>query len=485
MTRPIAYISIPCALALAPVVAAAEPEPSTLFGRPVQSAPELTDEEIAARRAAFEKHLEDNDLIHAGGLVVPRSMVEDDLSGAPRPTRAFDTPPKRHTVFLNFFGGEMTGGTNSALMESPCIQGGGTVQYPQFLRSEQEALAIIQVFQDAMAPFGVRIAYEEAPPKHLPYSMVMMGGKPQVIGLPNGVLGVACNLDCGDTWWRDTTFAFTEVAGDIQVLGTTALQEAAHAWGLDHIDGDQNIMYPYATFGKKVWADTCTPYNAATGPIGCEYIHDEFCGEGAEAQNDVAELMAFFGANSVDDVAPTVTLLSPADGEVFAPGSDVLVQAEVSDNFEGYGWRMMIPEAQIEAPAYDKEKSWSIKPPVGTFTIRVEALDHDGNIGFAEAVIHVGEAPVDTTGSPTTGETPTTGDDTTGSTGDDSDSSGSNGSNGSGGSGVSGASSATGVTAGGDDDETGCNCATGPVSRDMSLWMIALAGLGLARRRRS
>src|SRR5690606_5250595 len=140
-----------------------------------------------------------------------------------------------------------------------------------------------------MAPFGVRIAYKEAPPKHLPYSMVMMGGKPQVIGLPSGILGVACNLDCGDTWWRDTTFAFTEVAGDVQVLGTTALQEAAHAWGLDHIDGQQNIMYPYATSGKKVWADGCVDYNDATGAIGCEYVHDEFCGEDGGAQNDVAE----------------------------------------------------------------------------------------------------------------------------------------------------------------------------------------------------
>ncbi|WAS97603.1 MYXO-CTERM sorting domain-containing protein [Nannocystis punicea] len=480
MTRSIAYISIPCALALAPLTAAADPGQQTLFGRPVQAAPELTEEEIAARRAAFEKYLEDNDLIHAGGLVVPRSMAEDDLNAGPRPTYAWDTPPKRHTVFLNFFGGEMTGGTNSALMESPCIQG-GTVQYPQFLRSEQEALAIIQVFQDAMNPFGVRIAYEKAPPKHLPYSMVMMGGKPQVIGLPNGVLGVACNLDCGDTWWRDTTFAFTEVAGDIQVLGTTALQEAAHAWGLDHIDGEDNIMYPYATFGKKVWADTCTPYNAATGPIGCEYVHDEFCGENGGAQNDVAELMAYFGANSVDDVPPTVKLLSPEDGAMFEPGTDVLVQAEISDNFEGYGWRMMIPEADLEAPAYSGEKSWSIKPPKGTYTVRVEALDHDGNIGFAEAVIHVGVEPTPdtTTGAPTTGgDTETTGDDPT-SGSDTEDNTGGDGSN------VTSASASTTAPIDPGADESGCNCVTAPVSRDMSFWMLALAGLGLVRRRRS
>lgn len=481
MTRPIAYISIPCALALAPLVAAAEPAPRTLFGQPVPEVAEPTDEEIAARRAAFEKYLEDNDLIRSGGVVMPRAVAEGDRSAAPDPNYAWNTPPKRHTVFLNFFGGPMTGGTNSALMQSPCIQA-GTVEYKPFLRSEQEALAIIQVFEDAMTPFGVRIAYEKAPPKHLPYSMVMMGGKPQDIGLPNGVLGVACNLDCGDTWWRDTTFAFTEVAGDIQVLGTTALQEAAHAWGLDHIDGEDNIMYPFATFGKKVWADTCTPYNDATGAIGCQYVHDEFCGENSGGQNDVAELMAYFGANSVDDVPPTVKLISPTDGQVFDAGANVVVEAEVTDNFEGFGWRLMIPEADLEQPAYKNEKMWSLKPPKGTYTVRVEALDHDGNIGFAEAVIHVGvEPPPDdpTTGTPTTSDTEgdTTGSDPTGDSETDGDSDPSGGSNG---------TSATGTQGTGapNSDESGCNCVTAPVSRDMSVWMMALAGLGLVRRRR-
>jgi MYXO-CTERM domain-containing protein len=469
MIRPLAYLSLPCVLALAPLAAAAEP--ATLFGQPVNSPPELTDEEIAARRAAFEKHLEDNDLIHAGSLVVPRAQVEEDFTDGPRPTYDWTTPPKRHTVFLNFFGGEMTGGTNASLMQSPCI-GAGKVDYPGFKRSQQEALAIIQVFKDAMEPFGVRIAYEKAPPKHLPYSMVMMGGRPQVIGLPNGVLGVACNLDCGDTWWRDTTFAFTEVDGDIQVLGTTALQEAAHAWGLDHIDGSQNIMYPFATYGKKVWADTCTPYNDATGPIGCKYVHDEFCGGGA--QNDVAELMAFFGPNSPDTVPPTVTLLSPEDGAIIEPGTDVIVQAEITDDHEGYGWRLMIPEADIEAPAYTKEKQWSIKPPKGTFTIRVEALDHDGNIGFAEAVIYVGtEPPPDPTTSG--GDEPTTDSSSTGEPDSDSDGSGDG----------SGVDSASGTSPGNPaDDDAGCNCVTGPASQDMSFWMLALGGLGLLRRRR-
>lgn len=466
---PIVLVLPLCALVIAPPAAAAGTEGKTLFGNPVNQPPELTEEELAARRAAFEKHLQDNDLIHSGGLVIPRAQAEGTgaWSAGSRPSFAWDKPSHRQTIFLNFFGGQMKGGTNASEMESPCIQG-KTVDYPGYNRTEQEALAIIQVFVNAVEPFGVRIAYDAYPPKHLPYSMVMMGGKPGVIGLPNGVLGVSCNLDCGETWWRDTTFAFTEQSGDVQTLGTTALQEAAHAWGLDHISGENNIMYPFATPGAKVWADTCTPYDDATGAIGCEFIHDEFCGPQAGKQNDVAELTAFFGPNSVDDVPPTVKLLQPLDGAIIDPGTSVTVEAEVSDNFEGYGWRLMIPEVNQELPAYFGETSWSITPPKGVYTVRVEAVDHDRNIGFAEAKIYVGvEPPPDTTGEMSSGgEQPTTSDSATG---------GETG-------GVTEASASD--TSPIDGDDKGCNCATGPVPQDMPLWLLALAGAGFVRRRR-
>lgn len=474
MPRSALVLLLPGALTFAPTAAASEPAPErTLFGRPVAAAPELTEEEIAARRAAFEQHLADNDLVHAGNLVIPRAQAEGTMAIPPRPLKAWEQPPHRQTIFLNFFGGTLKGGTNASEMESPCV--GGEVEYPQFAGSEQDALAIIQVFKDAVEPYGLRLAYAKAPPRHLPYSMVMMGGKPQQIGLPQGVLGVACNLDCADQWWRDTTFAFTDVANDIQVLGTTALQEAAHAWGLDHIDGEQLIMHPFATFGKKVWANECTPYNDATGPIGCKYVHDEFCGENGGKQNDDAELLAFFGPNSVDDVPPTVVMTSPLDGQVFEPGSQVAVKVEVSDNFEGFGWRLVIPEIDQEQPVYNGQTEWTLSPPKGAFTIRVEAIDHDLNVGFAEAKIYVGvEAPVETTGEPTPGEGESSGAaPTTGGEGGEEGEAGS-----------SGASGDTAGLTGGDDDDKGCACTSGQVSATAPVWLLVL-GAALRRRRRA
>lgn len=450
----------------------------TLFGQPVNEVAPLTEEERAARAAAFQEHLDEQGLVLIDRQVLPKRVLTGDVTLPPGiPEGAWDLPPHRTTIFLNFFGGPLKGGTNASESESPCLgNGGNEVQWPGYAGSEQKALAIIQVFEDASAPFGIRIAYDKVPPKHLPYSQVMMGGDPGLIGLPNGVLGVACNLDCGDQWWRDTTFAFTEQSNDTNILATTALQEAAHAWGLDHIDGENNLMYPYATPGTKVWADECTPYNAATGGIGCQSTHDKFCPGGS--QNDVAELTAYFGVNSPDTIAPTVTMLSPANLATFKSGDNIHIEVEVSDDHEGYGWRLMIPELGQELPVYNNQKTWDFPASKGAFTIRVEALDHDRNVGFAEAKIFVDVPVMEPEPDTTTGSMEETGDPmetaTSGTPPTTSDSEG--------GGDVGGDSSLTAVTEdpNQEPDDKGCGCRSTAAS---PVWLLGL-GLFAARRRR-
>ncbi|HEY0134671.1 MAG TPA: MYXO-CTERM sorting domain-containing protein [Nannocystis sp.] len=479
-------VPVTAALLFAPEASAGS-EPRTLFGKPVNDPPAMTPEEIEARAAGFRELLERQGQVLKGNQVLPKSALEPTLTQPSDPVEAWDEPVHRATTFLNFFGGPLTSGGNASKGESPCVQ--GKVDYPGFGGSEQTALAIIQVFKDAAKPFGLRIVFDEPPPKHLPYSQVMMGGSPQIIGLPNGVLGVACNLDCGDAWWRDTTFAFTEETNNVGILGTTALQEAAHAWGLDHIDGENNIMYPYATPGNKVWADTCTVYNDATGGIGCQYVHKQFCPEGA--QNDVAELMAYFGPDSPDTVPPTVTMFSPTDGQQYKAGDTVHIEVEVGDDYEGYGWRLMVPELDQEQPVYNGQKVWDLPaPPKGVYTIRVEAVDHDRNIGFAEAKIFVDTVPGEEN---TTGDTPTTGDSDDGSGSDTSEPTGGE-SSGDGGEASSGngASSDADTAQDSDDsgmetgDDKGCSCVT-PASSSSSpsswAWLLLFGGLGLRRRR--
>lgn len=457
------------------LLAFAEPtltQPQQLFGQPVKEVKALSAEEVEARRAAFDTMLQERGWVQIGDQVRPMGP-DGDFAQPIAPQKAWEFPPHRATVFLNFFGAAMTNGTNAALDQSTCVS--GNIDWPGFNGTEQQALALIQVFETQMAPYGVRIAYEERPPAHLPYAMVMMGGSPQMLGLGGGVLGVSCSSDCGDRWWRDATFAFTDSINpnNASVLGTTALHEAAHAFGLAHIGDATKIMNPFVGSADVIWADQCTPYDDATGGINCRPTHAEFC-DGQDAQNSHAELLAYFGENSPDTEPPRVEILEPADGLELDVGASVTVRAEVEDNHEGVGWKFVIVEAGQESVAYDFRKEWTLGDlPQGSYTLRVEAIDHDLNESSDEVTIYVGQsAPATTGGDGSDGD------------GDGDDGSG-DGSDGGTGSASGSEGSDSGMSAGLTDDESGCACRSVPGARPWSAAALLLLGLGAIRRRRA
>lgn len=433
---------------------------AALLGLSVEVAAPDSDE-LARRRDALQEHLDRNGLVVEGDRILPHP----DLRAPTRPQlggTAWEDPPHYATIYLNFEGGMLSSGTNAAAMESGCV-GALPIEYPAFDGSESFALTVIQVFENAMAPYAVRIVHEEAPPSHLPYSMVMMGGSPQDIGLGAGILGVSCSTDCGDVWWRDTTFAFTEQSNSSLTLGNTALQEAAHAFGLDHIAGNGHIMYPFASSGEKTWAGECTPYDDATGSISCTYVHDVFCGEDAGMQNDHAELLAYFGPNEPDISPPTVTITEPADGTEYPEPLVVTVAADVADDHEGFGWRLVVdPECgpAVTQDAIESETAWNLDLPEGVYTIRVEAIDHDRNTGEDEVTIRVGEPMMADTGCDET------------STGAAETSTGDGGSSGS-----------EGPPMEDVDPKPGCGCVTAPRSAHAG-WFGLLLALGARRRAR-
>jgi len=359
---------------------------STLFGRPVAPPPELDERELAERKQAFEAMLQRNGWDLDGDHVrVPSTWA------MPKTAQPSTTPVKPHrtTIFLNFYGSEMMQpGTNAALDQSPCLA--QAMPWPGFQGSEAQALALLDVFERNMAPYGVRIAYQERPPAHLPYAMVMMGGTPDLLGLGSGVLGVSCSSDCADRWWRDTTFAFTggRNLDRTEILGTTALHEAAHAFGFAHIDDPTRIMHPFADNARATWATECTVFSEATSGISCRDTHAQFCADG---QNSHAELLAMFGPNSVDSEPPIVDILYPPDGLELEVGGSVTLQAHVEDNFDGFGWKLVVPEAGAELVAYGFEREWPLtNMPQGVYTLRVEAIDHERNEASDEVRIYVG-----------------------------------------------------------------------------------------------
>lgn len=448
---------------------------NTLFGHEVKEVEPLSALELQQRQADFQQMLDDNGWVMMGDQVRP-GTAEGGFTQPPRPSADWVTPPHRNTIFLNFFGMDMSPGTNAALGESPCLN--APTAWPGFNGTEAQALALIEVFERQVEPYGIRIAYEDYPPPELPYAMVMMGGTPGMLGLPNGVLGVSCSSDCGDMWWRDATFAFTDNINpnNAATLGTTALHEAAHAFGLAHIGDPTKIMNPFVGSADVIWADQCTPYDDATGGINCQPTHDEFCDGGA--QNTHAELMAYFGANSPDMEPPQVRITAPEDGLQLPVGGDVTIEADVDDNHEGYGWKLVLVEAEQESVAFAFERQWQLSSlPEGVYTVRVEAIDHDRNIGTDEVTIYVGVDAPETTGGDETG---TSGDDSDAGSGSDSQS-GTSG-DGSDDSGPVSGGDTDGGTAGASDDGGGCS--TAPHDTGVGFGALLLLGFGLVRRRR-
>ena len=440
-----------------------------LFGRSRTLPTAPSEAELQARRAAVRGQIDAGERVRQGDVFAP-AWYFDDLPDPGTPRGAdWDLPPHRATIFLNFFGGTLTSGNNSALMQGACVQ--GSVEIPPFKGSESQALAIIQIYKDKMAPYGVRVAYLDAPPPELPYAMVMMGGLPSLLGMPASVLGVSCSSDCGDRWWRDTTHGFTEASSQTSVLGTVSLHEAAHAFGLGHVDGSDNIMYPYAGPGDPQWADGCTAYNDATGGINCKPTHDKFCAGGQ--QDSAAELLAYFGPNSPDTVAPTVEITRPTEDAIeIEPGGGLTVEADIADDHEGVGWKLEIlagaePPADGEEqvleslPAFAFETSWSVAGfAEGTYRVRVQAIDHDRNVGFDEVTVYVGQpvpAEMEDSGGTSGG---TEGGTSDGGTGDDSG----------------------GTAAANTSTEDGCACVASAPSRVPGLaWTVLVLLVGFRR----
>lgn len=449
---------------------------NTLFGEEVRQLAPLTELELQQRASDFQKMLDDKGWVQVGDQVRPGNKA-DGFTQDPNPSFDWTTPPHRNTIFLNFFGASLSPGTNAALNESNCLN--APTEWPGFGGTEAQALALIEVFERLMEPYGIRIAYDAVPPPELPYAMVMMGGSPGMLGLGNGVLGVSCSSDCGDMWWRDATFAFTDAINpnNSATLGTTALHEAAHAFGLAHIGDPTKVMNPFVGSANVTWASECTPYDDATGGINCQPTHDEFCPGGS--QNTNAELLAYFGANSPDMEPPTVTITAPADGLELPVGGSVTVEADVEDNHEGVGWKLVLVEAEQESVAFAFERRWELSNlPAGTYTARVEAIDHDRNVGSDEVKIYVGVEAPETTGgdgSSSGGDSDSEGDSASGTSGSGS------GSDSEDSEGAAPSGSDTDGGASQDDSEGGCSTGQG---RRFGVGALLMLGFGLFGRRR-
>ena len=162
-----------------------------------------------------------------------------ELAGTPRRARARELG-RPTTLFVNFDGITL-GSCNPSNAKKNCHWYNDGVEFPPFSGSLQTRVSVLQAMRRAVSELGIRVTGVR-PGDDEDYAMVVYGGTEEDFG----VLGSAPAGDCYDQLPGEIGFAHIdgELVDWVSGGATTALHEAGHTWGLDHIDVDTGIMYP-------------------------------------------------------------------------------------------------------------------------------------------------------------------------------------------------------------------------------------------------
>ncbi len=413
------------------------------------------------------------------GTIAPGFTTADPI-GLEDENKPGSEYPRKHTLYLNFAGADlMSGGDNSATNRSQLAENG---PYPVFTGGEPKAIAAAQSLEADLAPFGVRVVYLERPPELLPYTMAMIGGEWMDTQLDSPAGGVAAAADCGATNQRRVVYVFADGGWSALEIASTAAQEAGHAWGLDHSYNCDSVMSYCAGAADKIFSDVCDDLCELDCqlPANCRETHEMFCGAGSDQQNEVEELAWLFGTDAPDMEAPTVEILQPEEGAMFAMGEPVDVVSMISDDYGGYAWKYHVErdgEVTYDQVNYTRDVDDMDRPYLqfvnldpGEYTFTVIAMDHADQLGEASVHVTVMGDGADTTG----GDEEDDGADETTGDGDDDDDDGDD---------DEGDDDTSGGTAAADDGGGEKGCAIGAAPRVVCLWPLVVAIAAYRRRR--
>jgi hypothetical protein len=295
-----------------------------------------------------------------------------------------------NVLFVNFAGDKFTQGSPdnapsgvSQLTGTQIPPFDATTVAPLVSAADAEE-AILDRIRGYFAPYNLTVT--AARPAAAPYSELVIGGTPSLLGQTPEAAGAAL-VDCGNLDASNVAFDFPSAPlnGGAIATAIAGAHEAGHSFGLEHVDNPADVMFN-ADPASALWQTYFDDYFALAFTKSGNYSGfngsmpaPEQCGR-ANPLDDDALLTAALGASvGGDRTAPVLTWSAPAAGTIplhidlaLAASDDVGVKKIEIYRLEN-GIDLI---AVLRAPPY----SFGYDASDGeNFALVVEAVDAAGN----------------------------------------------------------------------------------------------------------
>jgi uncharacterized protein (TIGR03382 family) len=329
----------------------------------------------------------------------PRLITIDD----PLQPHITEAVAPYNTIFLNRCanGCPVKSGNNDARIDTSSIVSGSRV-LTKFTYGDDVWNQVKACVRDTFAPFNVVIT--DTDPGSANHFEIMIGGVPSDLGFNPNIGGVSAN-GCGNTYIPNAlVFDFSTVWGTgtscnarcVEDICSTAAQEIAHSFGMDHSHNKLDPMTYFQYAGRKYFqttADQCgSDCTGGVGPSGqtCtgadQQVHS--CCGATSTQNSAALLTSLFGAGTLQ--VPTVLITKPQQGASvqagFAVNTTITADAAITKaelRVDG----VLVDPVVMSAP-YAFNAPTTLQP--GSHTVEVTGYDAHGTPGKTSITVTIG-----------------------------------------------------------------------------------------------
>ena len=227
------------------------------------------------------------------------------------------------TVYLDRHGGLIAGGVDDSAGRTSWIAAGapgGAVDVPAWRGGDKRWAAMVGCVRAGFR--GLAIDIVDQRPARGTYTLIMVGGTPDLVGQGDSVAGIAPS---GGVLRGAVGFVFSaNLDDDPDATCESALHEIGHTLGLDHTFACHDLM-SYQACDAKTFVDA---------PVPCGETEERACDDGAPTQNSYRKLVEAVGligdpaSSDVDEDDDEVTTDDEADEAAIDDDTDEADEAD-------------------------------------------------------------------------------------------------------------------------------------------------------------